>query len=82
MRAPNCERHPEGDRTLDCADRQALRYGAGLEVLPRRWVVERTLAGLGRCRRLSKDWDKSIAGAQAWILNAHIRRVTRYLARS
>ena len=54
----------------------------GFEVLPRRWVVERTLAGLGRCRRLSKDWDKSIASAQAWILIAHIRRVTRYLARS
>ena len=54
----------------------------GFEVLPRRWVVERTLAGLGRCRRLSKDWDKSIASAQAWILIAHIRRVTCYLARS
>ena len=54
----------------------------GFEVLRRRWVVERTFAGLGRCRRLSKDWDKSIAGAQAWILIAHIRRVTRYLARS
>jgi len=54
----------------------------GFEVLPRLWVVERTFAGLGRCRRLSKDWDKSIAGAQAWILIAHIRRVTRYLARS
>ena len=48
----------------------------GFEVLPRRWVVERTFAGLGRCRRLSKDWDKSIASAQAWILIAHIRRVT------
>ena len=54
----------------------------GFEVSPRRWVVERTFAGLGRCRRLSKDWDKSIASAQAWILIAHIRRVTRYLARS
>jgi transposase len=54
----------------------------GFEVLPRRWVVERTLAGLGRCRRLLKNWDKSIASAQAWILIAHIRRVTRYLARS
>ena len=43
-------------------------YGAG------RW--------LGRCRRLSKDWDKSIASAQAWILIAHIRRVTRHFTRS
>ena len=54
----------------------------GFEVLPRRWVVERTLAWLGRCRRLSKDWEKSIASAQAWILIAHIRRVTRNLPRS
>ena len=27
---PQTARHPEGHRTLDCADRQALRYGAGL----------------------------------------------------
>lgn len=52
----------------------------GFEVLPRRWVVERTLAWLGRCRRLSKDWEKSIASAEAWVLIAHIRRVTRHLA--
>ncbi len=53
----------------------------GFEILPRRWVVERTLAWLNRCRRLSKDWEKSIASAEAWILIAHIRRVTRHLAR-
>ncbi|MFG6596296.1 transposase, partial [Sulfitobacter sp. 1A13368] len=51
-------------------------------VLPRRWVVERTFAWLNRCRRLSKDWEKSIASAEAWILIAHIRRVTRHLARN
>ena len=54
----------------------------GFELLPRRWVVERTLAWLGRCRRLSKDWEKSIATAEAWITIAHIRRVTRHLARA
>ena len=54
----------------------------GFEVLPRRWVVERTFAWLNRCRRLSKDWEKSIASAEAWILIAHIRRVTRHLARN
>ena len=52
----------------------------GFEILPRRWVVERTLAWLGRCRRLSKDWEKSIASAEAWLIVAHIRRMTRLLA--
>ena len=54
----------------------------GFEVIPRRWVVERTLAWLGRCRRMAKDWEKTIASAAAWLLIAHIRRVTRLLARS
>ncbi len=53
----------------------------GFEILPRRWVVERTLAWLGRCRRLSKDWENSIASAEAWVTIAHIRRVIRHLAR-
>ena len=48
----------------------------GFELLPRRWVVERTFAWLNRCRRLAKDWEKSIASAQAWILVANIRLLT------
>lgn len=52
----------------------------GFEVLPRRWVVERTFAWLGRCRRLAKDREKSIKSVEAWVLIAHIRRVTRLLA--
>jgi transposase len=54
----------------------------GFEVLPRRWVVERTFAWLGRCRRLAKDWERSIASAEAWIYVAHIRLLTRRLARA
>ncbi len=53
----------------------------GFKVLPRRWVVERTFAWLGRCRRLAKDWEKTIASAEAWIDVSHIRLTTRRLAR-
>ncbi len=53
----------------------------GFELIPRRWVVERTFAWLGRCRRLAKDWEKTIASAEAWILIASIRLVSRRLAR-
>lgn len=53
----------------------------GFEVLPRRWVVERTFAWLGRCRRLAKDFEATIASAVAWVLVANIRTLTRRLAR-
>jgi putative transposase len=53
----------------------------GFEVLPRRWVVERTFAWLGRCRRLARDFEKTIASAEAWILVASIRMLTRRIAR-
>ncbi len=48
----------------------------------RRWVVERTLAWLNRCRRLSKDFEKTIASAEAWVLLASIRVLSRRLARA
>ncbi|WP_223479784.1 IS5 family transposase [Oricola indica] len=54
----------------------------GFEVLPRRWVVERTFAWLGRCRRLAKDFERTIASAEAWLFVAHIRLLTRRIART
>lgn len=53
----------------------------GFEVLPRRWVVERTFAWLGRCRRLAKDWERSIASSEAWATVAHLRMLTRRIAK-
>jgi len=53
----------------------------GFVVIARRWVVERTFAWFGRCRRLAKDWEASIASADAWVLIAAIRRSTRYIVR-
>ena len=68
-----------GDRTLEIVKRSDA--AKGFEVLPRRWVVERAFAWLGRCRRRAKDREKTIASAEAWITIAPIRRVTRHLAR-
>lgn len=53
----------------------------GFVPLPRRWVVERTFAWLGRCRRLAKDVEATIQSATAWIILAHIRLLTRRIAR-
>jgi putative transposase len=53
----------------------------GFEVLPRSWVVERTLAWLGRYRRLSKDYeyltDTSEAMIYAAMTHLMLRRITR-----
>ena len=53
----------------------------GFEVLPRRWVVERTLAWLNRNRRLAKDFEASIASAEAWLYMASLQLLMRRLAR-
>ena len=45
----------------------------GITVLPRRWVVERTLAWMGRCRRLSKDYERHTDNALAWAQLAACR---------
>lgn len=49
---------------------------------PRRWVIERTFAWLGRNRRLAKDFEQTIASAEAWIMLASIRVLSRRLARA
>jgi len=54
----------------------------GFVLLPKRWVVERTFGWLGRCRRLAKDWEATIASSEAWLLLASIRRMTRAIARA
>lgn len=52
----------------------------GFRVLPRRWVVERTFAWLGRNRRLSKDYEALPASEEAWIYAASARLLLRRLA--
>jgi putative transposase len=68
-----------GDWTLEIIKRSDT--AKGFEILPRRWVVERTFAWLGRCRRLAKDWERSIESSTAWTTIASIRMLTRRIAR-
>jgi putative transposase len=52
----------------------------GFVVLPRRWVVERTFGWLGRCRRLSKDYEEQVASSEAMIQLAMIQLMLKRLA--
>jgi putative transposase len=69
-----------GPWTIDIVERPPGVKGFAL--LPRRWVVERTFAWFGRCRRLSRDFEGSAATEVAWLLVAHLRLLTRRLAKS
>ncbi|WP_158807474.1 transposase, partial [Beijerinckia sp. L45] len=53
----------------------------GFIVLPKRWVVERTLGWINRARRLSKDFEATIKSALAWLQMALAFLLMRRLAR-
>ena len=52
----------------------------GFQVLPKRWIVERTLGWLGRFRRLSKDYEATTERSEAWVTIAMISLLVRRLA--
>ena len=54
----------------------------GFAVQPRRWVIERTFAWLGRNRRLARDFEATIASAKAFLYAASVMLLTRRLGRS
>jgi putative transposase len=60
---------------------QGLMPQRGYVALPRRWVVERTFSWLGQNRRMSKDYERLCASAEAFIYAAMIRLMVRRLAR-
>ena len=49
----------------------------GFEVLPRRWVVERTFGWLGRYRRLSRDFEHTVSSSESVVYIASIRRMLK-----
>jgi putative transposase len=71
------EWHKEG-RSVDL---DQLLPRRGFEVLPRRWVVERTFAWICHNRRMSKDYERLCATGEAFVYAAMVRLMVRRLAR-
>ena len=54
---------------------------AGFQVLPKRWIVERTYGWLGRCRRLAKDYENLTRSHLGFMILAMIRLMLRRIVR-
>jgi Transposase DDE domain len=63
-------------------DWQKLLPPRGFQVLPRRWVVERSLAWICHNRRMSKDYERLCATGEALVYAAMTRLMVRWLARA
>ena len=63
-------------------DWQRLLPRRGFEVLPRRWVVERTFAWLSQNRRMSKDYERLCSTSESFVYAAMARLMVRRLVRS
>ena len=57
------------------------KTGKGFQVLPRRWVVERTVAWLGRSRRLSKDDERKTTSSEGQVYIASSRLMLRRICK-
>ena len=63
-------------------DWEKLMGPKGFQVLPRRWVVERTIAWIEQNRRMAKDYERLCASGEALVYAAMIRLMTRRLLRA
>ena len=54
----------------------------GFVVVPKRWIVERSIAWLNRCRRLAKDWECLNRSALAFLRWASVRLMVRKLCQA
>lgn len=66
--------------TIDIVERP--KGVKGFQLLPRRWVVERSFAWLIGARRLAKDFERSPQSEVAWLLIAHLRILIKRLAKT
>ena len=66
-----------GSLAVDIVKRDA--HAKGFVVEPKRWIVERTIGWLNRCRRLAKDWESRNHNALAFLRLASIRLMLRKL---
>jgi transposase len=67
-----------GNWTIEIVKRSDL--AKGFVLLPRRWVVERTLAWLNRNRRLAKDFEATTESSVTWLFIASVKLMSRRLA--
>jgi putative transposase len=73
-----CEEQGGWDLEVVMRDKEAK----GFEVLPKRWIVERTFGWLRRDRRLAKDYVRKVCTSETLIEVAMIRLILRRLARA
>ncbi len=57
------------------------RIAPGFQILPKRWIVERTFGWLNRYRRLAKDYERTPSSSEAFIHIAMINLMSRRLTR-
>ena len=69
-------------RQIDIAIVKRSDAVKGFAVLPKRWIVERTITRLNRCRRLAKDWGCLNRRALAFLHLASIRLMLRKLCQT
>jgi len=76
------EFHSALARVFPCIETEIVKRSDranGFVVLPKRWIVERTIAWLNRCRRLAKDWENLNRKGLAFLRLASIRLMLRKL---
>src|SRR6266478_7569855 len=64
-----------GQWTLEIVKRSD--QAKGFQLLPRRWVVERTFGWFGRNRRLARDFERTITSREAWLFLASVQLLAR-----